>query len=123
MNAPPPSRMKYWAIAIFVALAATSCSAVVESGAGEEPGFGTCDDSQELVDLLQSGLPVYDYNPTPDLNTLIERSDVIVTGSIYMAVREEGPGPEGDPWTRITGDSPVLHARTDELRERFLAEE
>ena len=26
-----------------------------------KPGFGTCDDTQELVNLLQSGLPFYDF--------------------------------------------------------------
>lgn len=122
MNRPMAWRLL--AMTVIVALVATACGgAVVESGAGNEPGFGTCDDTQELVSLLESGLPAYDFDPSPDLNALVEISDLVVTGSMYMAVRDDDTGRDGESWTRITGDAAILDARNDAIRDQFLADE
>lgn len=41
----------------------------------------------ETVDLLGSGLPTYDYEPAINLDELIERADVVATGTIDQIVR------------------------------------
>lgn len=47
----------------------------------------------ELVELMRSGVPTYDYDPAVDLADLVQRSDAIVTGTI-------------DSFTRVVGDVP-----------------
>ena len=42
-----------------------------------------CDeDLAEIVDALRSGLPTTDYNPAADLRALIDRTHLVVTGTV-----------------------------------------
>ena len=76
----------------------------------------SCDtDFGEILSLLQSGLPDYDYEPAADLKALVTQSDVVLTGTLDSIVRSvdmAGVG-GGDPtsrWTTIsTSDSQILH--------------
>lgn len=113
----PRSRI-YLSFTLLFVLVAAGCAGPVETG--DSPVFGDCEDSQELVDLLQTGLPMFDFEPSPDLATLIERSDLVVTGSLNMAVREEVSESVEESWTRIAGEAQVLHASDEAFTEQFL---
>ena len=113
----PRSRI-YLSFTLLIVLVAARCAGPVETG--DSPVFGDCEDSQELVDLLQTGLPMFDFEPSPDLATLIERSDLVVTGSLNMAVREEVSESVEESWTRIAGEAQVLHASDEAFTEQFL---
>ncbi len=71
------------ATALFVfAVAAASCG-------GAQPRTLSCpEDGAEIRNALRSGLPTYDYNPAVDLNDLVHRGDVVVSGVLRTAVRE-----------------------------------
>jgi hypothetical protein len=45
-------------------------------------------DHEQILDLLRSGLGPYDFDPARDLADLIERTDLVVTGTIDSVVRE-----------------------------------
>ena len=113
----PRSRL-FLSSALLVLFVAAGCAGTVETS--DSPTFGDCDNSEELVDLLQTGLPIFDFDPSPDLATLIERSDLVVTGSLYTAVREEVTEYDEESWTRIAGEAQVLHASDEAFTEQFL---
>ena len=77
-------------------------------------GLSCESDRDEILELLRTGLPTYDYEPASDLATLIERTDVVLTGAIETigrAVGEPDPGLGSDGWTVVTVRAPeVLHA-------------
>lgn len=80
----------------------------------------SCDgDRAEIIDLLRSGLPTYDYNPASDLAALVERSDVVVTGTVASVVRVAEPdstgpdSPGNDSWTAITSADAEILAQSD----------
>ncbi len=50
----------------------------------------SADDLDEIVALLRSGQPTYDYQPAADLAELVGWADLSVTGSIDSAVRRGG---------------------------------
>ncbi len=49
------------------------------------------DSVDELVALIGSGLPNVDYDVVPDLEQLVETSDLVVVGSLASGIRQEGP--------------------------------
>lgn len=56
--------------------------------AGGRPGSLDCDaDFEQIVELLGSGLPTYDYEPAMDLASLVERVDVVVEATIVEVER------------------------------------
>ena len=70
----------------------------------------TCnDDLTEIVELLRSGLPTYDYDPAANLAALVQDSVVVVAGTIDSLVRD-GPDSTGDDsWTTVaTADARIL---------------
>jgi hypothetical protein len=50
----------------------------------------TCEhDFERILAALRSGLPTYGYNPAIDLNDLLLRSDLVLTGTVHTIQREE----------------------------------
>ena len=74
-------------------------------------------DRQQIIELLRSGLPTYDYEPASDLAALVEASDVVLAGTIGSIGRVVGdPDPDSgdDSWTVLSVQSPeLLHAPGD----------
>jgi len=70
-------------------------------------------DRREIVSLLHSGIPTYDYNPAADLADLVQSSDLVVTGTVDNIARvaaDDGSG--GETVTVIsTGDARILAQR------------
>lgn len=74
------------------ALILTSCgvnSVEVAAGPGERPS--ECRDAQGIATLLASGTPLFDYEPAPDVASLVEQTDVVITGTLDSVVRIESP--------------------------------
>ncbi len=67
----------------------------------DQPGTGVadmtgCADESELdtiVEILRSGLPLYDYQPAADLDELVGQNDVVVRARLTRAARDAGPAP------------------------------
>lgn len=92
------SRVAGLCLAMVVAAACGSGSGVGEEAvAGDDaeeasgPAALTCPaDLNEVVALLRSGLPTYDYDPAVDLADLVGRNDVVVAGEIESIERVVG---------------------------------
>ena len=98
-----------------------SAGETVESGAPLD-GFAPADleCSEATAAILRSGLPTYDYDPSPDLETLIASSDLIVSGTLNRAVRESGPHSLLTEWTRVeAAEYVVLHGEPGTAADRF----
>lgn len=84
---------------------------------GEAGTLSCASDRDQVVELLRSGLPSYDYDPAPDLAALIEASDVVLAGTVGSVGRVVGePDPDfgDDSWTVLSVQSPeVLHVAGD----------
>jgi len=109
--------MQRWSVLFAIALAATACgssSAVSSEGAG--PATVVCgSDPDEVVELLREGLPTYDYNPATDLSNLIDRVDLVLSGTLLAAERVENPG-DFEASTRIeVAEAQVLVTNDPEL--------
>ncbi len=80
---------------------------------GEPVGLSCASDRDEVVELLRSGLPTYDYEPAQDLAALIENSDIVLAGtvgSVGRVVGESDPDVGDNSWTVLSVQSPeVLH--------------
>lgn len=83
---------------------------------------GSCTDTGQLVALLSSGLPTFDFDVSADLEALVEESDLIVQGSLVSVVREDGESETGSR-TRIVGFGDVLFASDPALEEEYFATE
>ena len=73
------------ALIVFIVIAA-SCG----SGGAQPRTLGCPEDEAEMRNALRSGLPTYDYDPAVDLDDLVQRGDVVVSGVLRTAVRESG---------------------------------
>jgi len=102
-----------------VLLAGTGCGSAttISSGAAglASQDFSVCDDTDVLVALLRTGLPTYDYDPSSDLATLIDNSDVVVAGVLASAVRD------GETTLLRAAEASVLSATDDASADRFNA--
>lgn len=87
---------------------ATEDALLAEEASGSPSNSGplSCEsDLVEVISLLRSGLPDYDYEPAADLETLVDESDMVLTGTISSVVR-----PPGGTHTVVSiSDSRVLH--------------
>lgn len=80
------SRRSLFALGVGVILT-TGCAAVTNTSA-ESTKTLTCDqDFTEILLLLGSGVPTYDYDPAVDLHDLIAHSDAITTGLLDAVTR------------------------------------
>lgn len=109
-------------LALAVLLSACgSAGETVESGAplgGFDPADLECSDSAAAI--LRSGLPTYDYDPSPDLEALIASSDLVVSGTLNRAMRESGPHSLLTEWTRVeAAEYVVVHGEPGTAADRF----
>ena len=75
---------------VVVSLVAASCGAdTVDAGAGAEQRPAQCQDAAEIVDVVTAGLPAFDYDPAPDIESLVAQTDVVITGTLDSVVRIE----------------------------------
>ncbi len=98
-----------------------SVGETVESGAPLD-GFAPADleCSESAAAILRSGLPTYDYDPSPDLEALSASSDLIVSGTLNRAVRESGPHSILTEWIRVdTAEYIVVHGEPGTAADRF----
>lgn len=79
-------RLGWSAALIAFALVGVSCG-----GGDTSPRTLSCPgDEIAMLSVLRSGLPTLDYDPAVDLDHLIQRGDVVVSGILRTAVRESG---------------------------------
>ena len=94
-----------------VALVASSCGvSSVDVGAGSEEGPDQCQDAAGIAELMRSGFGVFDYDPAPDIGTLVGQSDVVITGTLDSVVRIES-----DALLADTGDELLTEFRIGEF--------
>lgn len=75
---------------VLLALIATACAQnSVEAGGGAGSRPDECRNVASIAALLSSGFPVFDYEPARDIESLIEQSDVVITGTLESVVRIE----------------------------------
>lgn len=93
------------AAAITMAACGTSTTAVAPPS---QPA--SCEeDLAATIDLLQSELPTYDYEPAANLEDLVRNSDLVVAGSIVIAQRAEPATSDSDEsWTSLTIEQPEV---------------
>ena len=80
---------------------------------GDDASMVSCtSDHDQILDLLRSGLPTYDYRPATDLRALVNDSDVVLTGTMSRITRaSDVGGSHGEQRTVIRVGSPeVLHS-------------
>lgn len=117
-----------WSLFVLLALTMSACSSVSSPATGgpSSDEVRSCDEVSPIVELLQSGLPTYDYDPAPSLAALIEQSEVVVAGTLMSAERVVGVVDEesGDEsWTLIlTAEHEELYAADSSLEELFGAD-
>lgn len=86
MENPLASRLIAAAIAAVLTL--SSCGSESE-GAAAPAELLVCDTQlSEIVEILQSGLPTYDYDPFPSLESLVVGSEVVAFGMIDALHRD-----------------------------------
>ena len=107
---------------VFALLAAACGSQQGSTNSGGEPTSG-CDNTAQLVDLLASGSPTFDFDPSPDLETLVERSDLIIEGTLQSAVRVGIGDVQFESGTRIGAVADVLFGSNPAFESEFLASE
>ena len=93
--------LRFGATAVVVLLALSSCSGPESVGLSADDNLQCDEDLDEIISLLQLGLPTFDYDPAADLAGLIQASDVVVSGSIASITRAADEGPNGEQWTEI----------------------
>lgn len=93
------------------------------SSAGAGAAAVACESSPDaVVELLRAGLPTYDYNPAKDLSDLIDRVDLVLTGTLLAAQRVEDPG-DFEASTRIeVAEARVLSMPDTRLEGIFFAD-
>ena len=119
-------------LVLLAALALIGCGdgVVTSDGQGEPESLAGpagiplgCTDVAPIVELLQSGLPSYDYQPAADLQALIDRSDIIVTGTLASSARiiePQGGGFDDLAYTRFeTAEHQVLYSASESLATQF----
>ena len=86
------------------------------------PRTMACDeDLAAILDALRSGLPTYDYNPAADLRALINRTHLVVTGTVENIARNYEPdsyGPDSpgdDSWTTVSTPDVRIIAQSSDL--------
>ena len=74
-------------VAAFVVGAAliTGCSTNQVDAAAATPI--ACEGADGAVDIVRTGLPTYDYNPAESLDVLVDRVDLVVTGTLDSVER------------------------------------
>ncbi len=71
---------------------------IVGDGDAVDPPADYCPVA-DILPILQSGLPTYDYDPVGSFAALAERADVVVTGTISQIVRTQT---ESEGFTELT---------------------
>ncbi len=107
-------RLRTAVVLAAVALIAAACGSGTDTaaGAGETSVPAQCVDSSSIAELLVSGSPVFDYEPAPDIASLIDQTDLLVTGTLESAVRVDSPEAAttigGEQLTRVAVANAVL---------------
>lgn len=70
-----------------VLLATLLLAAACGTDAPRERTLSCPADEAEIIDALGSGLPTYDYDPATDLDALVERIDLAVSGTLVAVER------------------------------------
>ena len=91
------------AFALGLALITAACSTGLD--APPLPVLECSRDWEEITDMLESGLPTYDYEPAVDLADLVARSDIVAAGEVASLVRTSNSEPDdtrgGESWTVV----------------------
>ncbi len=98
---------------VVVALILAACVFACSSGASETAAEPLqCDDDwAEIVELLRSGIPTYDYDAADSLQALIDNSDVVVIGTVD-SVRRVFVGQDNGATIISSSDIEVLRGAT-----------
>ena len=105
-------------VLLLLALAAGACSSSSDEAGGTTSTNAvlSCDDVSPIIELLQSGLPTYDFEPAADLSALINSSDLVISGTLRSAQRVV----DGESWTRVdTNEYQVLYTSDTDLSKEF----
>ena len=96
---------------VIAALVAASCGVnSVEGGALSIARPDQCQDAEGITALMRSGFPIFDYDPAPDIETLVEQSDLVISGTLDSVVRIES-----DALLADTGDKFLTEFRIGEF--------
>ena len=113
------------ALLVLFALMASACGLNnVETTQVSLPS-GECDSAEQVADVLQIGLPLFDYEPAPDIESLVDTSDLVITGTLRSTIRVENTNVNAtgnDLWTRVRVEEAIAYERDSRDAQDTFAE-